>query len=589
MTDLPDLMASPTLTIDVLDDTRFKLTGGTFVHKERISMIPGSRFVGRGEDFWTIPRAWTSITVLARLFKDNLNWTAPVVEWANSIWAGIIEPALQLRNEGAKPEWIEAIGAGLPDGILTKDYQVAGALYLATAKRASLFDVQGTGKMTQTALTLSLYPDTLPALVVCPKSVLYTWQAELAKFGVLSIVVDGSVAERRKAFETFAEGKHSVLIISYGLMLKHSRVAGYGTIKLTEDHRQHKELQQTQWATVIADEGHRIKDPTAVQTRAVWACREHARYVWALTGTPIEKNIVDLWALLHFMDPVEWPSKTKYIDLWVMTAPGHFGGVEILGLRPDLIEEFRGLTEWHWRRQLASEEMPPVVYDLRIPTLPAKAQKAYKDMKKQLMVELQVGESELFQTLFAANHMTKAGRLHMMASATVAFDAEDPEKVRMIEPSWKLDAVQDAMKDYPDTPIIFWFNNRDLLHMFETRLDKDEIRHVAVHGDITGRDRFEAVDSFQRGDVDCILVTYGAGSEGTTLTRSPVAFRVQRPLSSIKDQQAPFRNRRIGSEHHEHITYVDFVTRGTYEENVIANLDGKTEAQQEVLRDHEVG
>lgn len=581
MNELPDLMASPTLRIELdTDPTKFRIVGGTYMHKERIASVPGSRFVGSGKDYWTVPRTWPALKVMVRLFPGSLDWQPEAAEWASAMWTGLIEPSLELRNVGAKPEWVQAIADRLPEGIMSKDYQVAGSLYLATARRAFLFDEMGTGKMTQTAMTLWMYPDTLPALIVCPKGVVYTWQRELKKFGMASVVVDGTAAQRRKQFEEFAEGEAQILITSYGLVSKHSRVAGFGTVKLTEEHKQHKELQETQWATVVADEVHRIKEPTAVQTRAVWACREKATYVWGLTGTPIEENVLDLWSLLHFIDPVEWPTKTKFIDMWVMAAPNHFGGLDILGLRPDVESEFRELTEWHWRRQLKSDDLPPVVYDVRECEIVGKAAKAYKDMKKQLMAELDSDGS--FETLFAENHMVKTGRLKQMASATAVIDEDD--MVRMVEPSWKLDLVEDAMVDYP-FPTIMWFDNRDLLHLMEKRLEKAEKPYVSVHGDITGKDRDDNIQRFQDGLVDIILVTYGAGSEGTTLTRAPVAFRVQRPWSYIKDSQAPFRNLRIGSEHHDQITYVDFVVRNTVEEDVFAKLDRKERASQEILQD----
>lgn len=582
MSDLPDLMATTTLHIALDDDPhRFRVTGGTYMHKDRIAAIPGSRFVGNGKDYWTIPRTWAAMKVCVRLFPGGLDWGADAAEWANSIWTGLVEPSLSLRNEGAKPEWVEAIGKNLPAGILTKDYQIAGALYLATAKRAGLFDEQGTGKMTQTAMVLSLYPDTLPALIVSPKGLVYTWQRELAKFGVASVVVDGGLPERRKQFEEFQSGEAKVLITSYALMPKHSRVAGYGTIKLSDENKQHKELQQTAWQTVVADEAHRMKEPTTGWTRAVWACREKAKYVWPLTGTPIEENVIDFWALLHFMDPIEWPSKTKFIDMWVMTAPNYFGGIEVLGLRPDTEQEFRDITDWHWRRQLKSADLPPVRYDTRYCTLEGKHATTYRNMKKQLMAELDSDGS--FETLFAENHMVKTGRLMTMASSAVMIDEND--KVRMVEPSWKLDLAQDTLQDYPDTPIIHWFQNRDLLHLWEKRLEKEGIAYVSIHGDVTGKDRDQAIQDFQEGKVDHILVTYGAGAEGTTLTRAPVAFRYQRPWSSIKWSQSPFRNLRIGSEHHEHITYVDFVTKGSVEEDQLVKLETKAEAAQEILRD----
>ena len=121
--------------------------------------------------------------------------------------------------------------------------------------------------------------------------------------------------------------------------------------------------------------------------------------------------------------------------------------------------------------------------------------------------------------------------------------------------------------------------------MWEERLRHMGKTFVSVHGGVTGQDRDDAITAFQEGVVDNILVTYGAGSEGTTLTRAPVAFRVQRPWSYIQDSQAPFRNLRIGSEIHDQITYVDFVTKDTVEEDIFAKLQKKEEAAQEVLKD----
>lgn len=171
MNDIPDLMTSPTLTITLdQDPTKFRIAGGTYMHKDRIASIPGSRFVGQGKDYWTIPRTWPAMKLMVRLFQGTLDWSPEAAEYASALWTGLVEPSLDLRNNGAKPEWIEALSKNLPDGILAKPYQISGALYLATARRAMLFDEQGTGKMTQTALTLSLYPDTLPALIISPKA-----------------------------------------------------------------------------------------------------------------------------------------------------------------------------------------------------------------------------------------------------------------------------------------------------------------------------------------------------------------------------------------------------------------------------------
>lgn len=584
MNELDNLMTHAlTLDIDHSDITRFTIHGASFVHKERISSIPGSRFIGKGKDYWAVPRTWVSAQLLVRMFGDKLVWTADAEAFVNSLWSDTIEPALGLRNEGAKPEWITAVADMAPANRRPRDYQVSGALFLATAKRAMLLDEQGTGKMTQTALALSLYPDTLPALIVAPKGTIYTWQNELALFGLKSVVIDGSdsAVKRRSSFDNFDPSVTPVMITTYSMLSKHSRVSGYGAIKLSEADRQHKELNQISWSTVVADEAHRAKEASATQTRALWAVSENAPYRWATTGTPTESNIIDFWALLHFIDPIEWPSSTKFRDLWVLQYANHFGGMEVIGLRPDTMDEFHALTDWHWRRVLKGDDLPPREYLDVFHTASAKETKTYRDLHKQLMAD--IGGNGSIDVLFAENHMVKAGRCMQAASATLEFDSED--NVRMVEPSSKLDALADTLEDHAGVATILWFKNRDLLHMQEARFNKSGVPFVSIHGDVTGKDRADAVTSFQDGKVNYILITIGAGSEGTTLTRAPLAIFVQREWSLIKQQQAPDRNHRIGSEMHDRILYINLISRGTIEEDLGAHLAEKEGMKQELVRD----
>lgn len=580
--ELTELM-TPTLTVDLdADPNKFAIFGGTFVHKSSVDSIPGSRFAGKGSDYWTIPRTWVSAKLMVRLFPDKLIWSDEAVNWLSDKWSGQIKPSLSLRNDGALPEWIDGVRTMVPETRNPRDYQVSGALFLATAKRAMLFDDQGTGKMTQTAMALSLYPDTKPALIVAPKGTIYTWQNELALFGITATVLDGSDAKskRDKLLADYDPETSPVLITTYSMLPKYSRVAGYGTIKLSDADRQYKELNQVVWATVVADEGHRAKEPSTVWTRALWAVSETSPYRWVTTGTPTEKDIMDFWALLHFIDPVEWPASTKYRDMWVLHYSNHFGGTEIVGIRPDMAEEFASLTEWHWRRVVKGDDYPDREWLDVFHGLSPKEQKVYKDMEKTLMAE--IGGDGWTDVLFADSHMTKAGRLMMAAAGTLVFD--DMDKVRITEPSSKLDALKDRLEAHKDKPAILWFKHRDLLHMQEVRFDKDEIKYVSIHGDVTGKARADAVAAFQDGKVDYILVTLGAGSEGTTLTRAPISFFVQREHSLIKQTQAPDRNHRIGSEH-ETILYETIIAKGTVEELLSEQLFNKEVKRQELLHD----
>lgn len=579
-----DMTLTPTLTLDVdSDPLKFAVRGGTFVHRERIDAIPGSRFVGKGSDYWTVPLSWVSAKLLRRMFEDGLDWTDNAVQWVTDKWTSQIEPSLELRNVGARAEWIEWVRTQCPPERQPRDYQVAGALFLATAKRAMLLDEQGTGKMTQTALTLMLYPDTLPALIVAPKGTVYTWQRELARFGIASIIIDGSdsKAKRDKMLADFDPLVTPVIITTYSMLPKYSRVAGYGKIKLSETDRQHKEFNQIRWRTVCADEAHRAKEPDTIWTRALWAVSENAEYRWATTGTPTEKDIMDFWSLLHFLDPIEWPASTKFRDLWVLQYNNFFGGIEVVGIRPDVADEFYELTDWHWRRVLKGDDLPPRTFmDVFYHLSPAES-KVYKQMEKTLMAE--IGGEGWTDVLFAENHMVKAGRLMMACAGTLTFDADDT--VRITEPSSKLDALKDRLETHKGKPMILWFKHRDLLHMQEARFDKAEIPYVSIHGDVTGKDRDQAVQDFQDGKVDYILCTIAAASEGVTLTRAPLAIYVQREYSSIMHAQSLDRHHRIGSEIHDSVGVEFIIAQDTVEELLTEQLEEKEERRQELVRD----
>lgn len=592
--DLSDLMTDPDLWATVAYG-RIALRS-KFVHSERIAEIPGARFHGKGEDYWSLPLSWTSLVCLTNTFGDSFVPDEKLVEWANQYWSEVVEPCTLLRTgEGESyidDGLLEQIDALLPNNRsvinpVERRYQAAAALLLATAKRFILLDEQGTGKMTEVSMTFSLYPNTLPALIVSPASTLYSWQYELAQFGLDSVILDGSAAQRRKAIEKLGvDGGPQIAIVSYGTLPKHTRVAPYGNIKLTADHRAVKELNHVPWATVVADEAHRAKSPKSVQTRALWGVSDRAEHRWALTGTPVEGNPLDFWALLRFIDPETWSSSVKARDRWISYTENWFGGIEVNGIRQDRAEEWRQVTEWLWRRKLL-EGLPPILPDIRFCELKGKHLKAYTDMKRQLMAE--VGDEDLGSVLFAENHMVKAGRLLQLASSyveaenTLDDNGEAVVEVTPIEPSPKLDLFEDTLEDYEGQTIIAWFDSVKFMRLAQNRLDAKGRDYVVIDGSMSPKRRHESVKAIQDGAVDLILISIAAGAEGITLTKASVAIYVQRAWSFIKDSQSKSRNHRIGSEIHDTITHVHLITKDTIEEDQFARMEEKERMVSEVL------
>jgi SNF2 family DNA or RNA helicase len=175
--------------------------------------------------------------------------------------------------------------------------------------------------------------------------------------------------------------------------------------------------------------------------------------------------------------------------------------------------------------------------------------------------------------------MVKYGRLLQLANATCEIDAQG--EVTMSEPSDKLDLFMDTLQDFPEATIA-WFSSVKLLKLASARLDKQGVAHVVIHGETPPKKRQEAVDAFQRGDVDLILLNPAAGGEGITLTRARVSIWVMRPASSIQNSQADDRNNRYGVEHNE-LLCVDLVVEGTIEEQALQKLALKRSAVEEVI------
>jgi SNF2 family DNA or RNA helicase len=590
--DLESLMATPPLTIDydpALVPDRFIIRGATQAHQIGLLSIPSCRFAAKGADYWTIPLRYAQVIALASSY--HLEWTAAAEEQFVPL-AETVRACQRLRTEGLTDEESAVVTDMLAEyGVHPKQGQAAAIVQLATAGGAALFSEMGSGKSLVVAGALRLYGIT-PALIVCPPSVLYNWQRELRRFGVESTVLDGTLAQKRKTIESLDLDATPVLVTSYGAAKKLTRLARYGSTALKrcnpcgghhdlpEDKCEVHErfLNTVQWGAVVIDEAHRIRDPHTINTRAVWHLASSAPNRWFLTGTPIESNAKEFWSILHAMDPEEHPSSSKFIDRYLLTSKTYWGETEVIGLSPITRAEFEETTQWRWRRDV-KVGMPETAYETRTTALSPKAAKAYKQMERQLMAEVGLEGSDEMAVLLADNHMVKYTRLLQLANATCEITPEG--EVVMSEPSDKLDLFMDTLEDVGE-PVIAWFASVKLLKLASERLDKVGIKHVVIHGETAPKKRQEAVDAFQNGDVDLILLNPAAGGEGITLTRARVSVWVMRPASSIQNSQADDRNNRYGVEHDE-LLCIDLVAEGTIEEQALERLMQKRSALAEVV------
>jgi SNF2 family DNA or RNA helicase len=561
-------------------------------YKELCKSIPGASWNAK-DQAWRLPVSWASCLALRSVFKADLAIGPRLTDWATNELNTRVAPANALRDldtyEGDEDLF---------------PHQRAGVAFLSTARRALLADEPGLGKTAQTIRAikkLSETEDVFPALIVCPNTLKKNWEREFGMWwpDVRVQVIKGSAGQRRKQFDTEAD----IYVINWESLRGHSKLASYGSIALArcvdcgghdesvtqnrcEVHK--RELNEFDFKVVVADEIHRSKDPKSKQTRALWAATGNADIRFALTGTPIANNVLDLWSILHWLSPNEWPSKTRWIDRMIDTMLNAFGGMMVIGVKPHMNDEFYSTINPRMRRMLKARVLPwlpPVLRERRDVEMSTKQKKAYKQMLEVMIAELEDGGA-----VVAPSALTQTTRLLQFASsyAEISIDEISGEmRTVLTEPSCKVDALMDDIKngDFGDDSVAVCAVSRQLIELLSDALTDAKIPHGLITGAQNEDERQKAVDDFQSGKIKWILFTAQAGGVGITLTAARRLVMLQRPWSLVDYKQALDRVHRIGSEIHDSVVIMDYVTEGTIEERVIDVLDTKADNFENIVKD----
>jgi SNF2 family DNA or RNA helicase len=592
------------VTVELDDSGKHIIINAEWRLKELCKSIPGASWSAR-EQIWRIPTSWASCLALRSTFKESLEIGPNLAAWAANERVNRIVPSNHLRD-------LEV----MPDDYVGNDdlfpHQRAGVEFLATARRALLADEPGLGKTAQAIRALKLLhdkgEDIFPALIVCPNTLKKNWKREFEKWwpGIDVQVIKGTATQRRAQFEHPA----NVYVINWESLRTHSKLAPYGSIALsrcancgghdtrvtpTKCEVHQRELNTIDFKAVIADEMHRSKDPKSKQSRALWAASGDADIRFALTGTPIANNVVDMWAILHWISPEEWPSKTKWIDRMVNIMLNAFGGMMVLGVKPHMEEEFYSAIHPRMRRMLKQRVLPwlpEVMTDRRDIEMSAKQKKAYEQMRDNMiaMLSKEAAEEGSGDIIVAPNPLTQTLRLLQLASSYADVTVDEvtgEEKILLSEPSCKVDALMDDIDngDFGDDSVAVCAVSRQLIELLSARMTKAGIEHGLITGAQDEDQRQKAIDDFQAGRIKWILFTAQAGGVGVTLTAARRLVMLQRPWSLVDYKQALDRVHRIGSEIHDSILITDYVTEDTIEERVIQALDTKADNFEQVVRD----
>ena len=594
--------------IDEKDSSKIKISEYEWKYKVLLNSIPSAKFNGRDQS-WYYSLTWQTCLALQTTLGKNLTIGPNLKQWVQDLYNTTILPAYSIRSEITPAGWEDI----MPD-VGLYPHQKGDVAFLSTVGRGMLFNGMGSGKSISSTAAIrmkaAMGEDVFPMLVACPNSTKYSWKKEILKVwpGLKINVVDGTATQRRKLLEDQAH----VYIINWESIRSHSKLKPFGSVALKrcpeckgldekvkpsacEAHS--KELNAIEFKSVIGDEIHRIKDPSSKVARAFKAATGDAKIRIGLTGTPIASAPDDLFSPLNWLFPEAYPSRTKYIDRFCITAERAWGGSVVIGIRPEMEQEFFSGIDPFTRRmskEVILPFLPPIVKERRDVEMGAKQKKAYEQMRDKMIAEVEDGD-----IVFTTSPLTKLTRMLQFSSAYAEVeyrDVYDPKQgmvvnkpyVRLADPSCKLDAFMDDLQDYGDESVVVFAVSSQLINMLSARLDKLNIPHGLITGDQDAKEREVHMDNFQSGKTKYILCTIAAGGTGITLTKGSTAVFLQRSWSMIENQQAEARVHRIGSEQYDHIRIVDYVTTGSSEEIVFKAVEEKSNQLEYILRDSEL-
>ncbi|MGQ9589462.1 MAG: DEAD/DEAH box helicase [Planctomycetota bacterium] len=504
---------------------------------------PGARGAAEGDEAEAAASDWVQV--------GSGEWLREVLE--------------ELRNPTAD----ESLLPGEDLRTTLRPYQAEGVKWLRLLHRlrlgGCLADDMGLGKTVQVIALLLLVhrrdrgsaPSQRPSLVVVPASLIANWKSELARFapGLRVRIAHPSEDGWRLAESPEAFAGADVVVTTYGMV---SREAW---------------LKEAEWEIVVLDEAQAIKNPSSQQTRAAKSLR--SRHRLALTGTPVENRLSDLWSIFDFLNP-GLLGNAKEFTRWTKRVEGD---------QRVLYGRVRSLVRPYLLRRLKTDRR--IVADL-----PDKEEvKVYCGLRRTQAVLYQKSVEELAETLASAEGIRRRGIIlaflmrfkqicnhpsHWTGDG-VWDPAESGKLARLLELAEEIASRQEK--------ILVFTQFREMTPVLASALEPVFRRPgLILDGSTPVRRRREIVDAFQREDGPPFFVlSLKAGGTGLNLTSATHVVHFDRWWNPAVENQATDRAHRIGQK--RNILVHKFVCRGTVEEKIDELIESKQDMADEILKD----
>ena len=423
-----------------------------------------------------------------------------------------------------------------------RPYQRDGFAWLARLAAIGaggcLADDMGLGKTVQTLALLLHRAKDGPALVVAPTSVAGTWRQEAWRFAPTLRLHRFGASGRQELLDELGPG--DVLITSYGLLQSES-----------------ERLAKLSWSTLVLDEAQAIKNHLTRRHKAAAALR--ARFRLALTGTPIENQLMELWSQFAVLNPGFLGKQKPFRERFV--GPIEDGDRDVAGQLRRLILPFM------LRRTKAAvlQDLPPRT-EIVVPVeLGAEEAALYESLRRRAVEELE-GELDV-QPLAVLAQLT---RLRLACCNPRLIANPDRAAGAKLPPSAKLAAFSDIVDGLLASRHRALVFSQFVKHLALIRehLDARGITYQYLDGSTPAAQRQRRVDAFQAGEGDLFLISLRAGGTGLNLTGADYVVHMDPWWNPAVEDQASDRAHRIGQT--RPVTVYRLVAAGTIEEQIVA-------------------
>ncbi|WP_033208035.1 DEAD/DEAH box helicase [Streptomyces bikiniensis] len=457
--------------------------------------------------------------------------------------------------EGGRPEVVQpaALAATL------RDYQLRGLDWLhrmtSLGLGGCLADDMGLGK-TITVIALHLHRQTDPAtagptLVVCPTSLMGNWQREIEKFA------PGTPVRRFHGTARDLDG-----LPDGGFVL-----TTYGTMRLDAER-----LAERNWGLVVADEAQHVKNPYSATARRLRTIGARARV--ALSGTPVENNLSELWAILDWTTPGLLGTLGAFRTRFAAAVEG--------GGDPAAAARLAALVRPFLLRRRKSDpgiapELPPKTETDRTVSLTPEQAGLYEAVVRETLAAIS-----------AADGMARRGLVVKLLTGLKQICNHPAQYLKEEAPriegrSGKLELLDELLDTIlaEGAATLVFTQYVGMARLLETHLAARGVRTQFLHGGTPVAEREAMVARFQDGEVPVFLLSLKAAGTGLNLTRAEHVVHYDRWWNPAVEAQATDRAYRIGQDRPVQVHRL--IAEGTIEDRIAAMLDRKRELADSVL------